>query len=139
MPLRYIQIVDNDPTAALITQLGLQSRLKSEAEVTIAAVPRKEPDVRSVPYQEQDIDLLIVDPGAQNQAATRLIRQLRTSCPHTPMLVLTAYDSPLLRSQMRSLGVQNYLAKPVDLLDLEQVVRDILAREPAMSEPARSI
>jgi CheY-like chemotaxis protein len=55
------------------------------------------------------------------------------------MLVLTAYDSPLLRSQMRSLGVQNYLAKPVDLLDLEQVVRDILAKEPAMSEPARLI
>jgi response regulator RpfG family c-di-GMP phosphodiesterase len=39
------------------------------------------------------------------------------------MLVLTAYDSPLLRIQMQSLGVQHYLAKPVDLLDLEQVVR----------------
>lgn len=121
MSLRYIHILDRDPTAALVTQLVLQSRLRSEASVTVAAFG---PDRQ---YNTQDaIDLLIVDPGAQNQAATRLIRMLRQDRPETPMLVLTAYDSPLLRHQMRELGVQHYLAKPVDLADLVEVVREAL-------------
>jgi DNA-binding NarL/FixJ family response regulator len=137
MPLRYIHIVDNDPTAALVTQLGLQARLKTEAEVTIAATPRHTqhfngPDMEAV-------DLLIVDPGSQSQAATRLIRTLQTDCPQTTVLVLTAYDSPLLRTQMRSLGVQHYLAKPVDLFDLEQVVRQALQSIPLQEESAQSI
>lgn len=124
MALRYIQIVDDDPTAALVTQLSLQARLKSEAQVSIAA--GHQPEQRQVGA----VDLLIVDPGSQNQAATRLVRTLKTNCPQTPMLVLTAYDSPLLRSQMQSLGVQHYLAKPVDLPDLEQAVRQLLETIP---------
>ena len=32
--------------------------------------------------------------------------------------MLTAYDTPRLRTQMRALGVEHYLAKPVDLRDL---------------------
>lgn len=127
MPLRYIQIVDNDPTAALVTQLGLQSRLKSEAQVTIAAL--RQQNRQHLALEHDSIDLLIVDPGAQTQAATRLVRTLQTDCPETPVLVLTAYDSPLLRTQMRSLGVRHYLAKPVDLPDLEQAVRAALNPE----------
>jgi hypothetical protein len=32
---------------------------------------------------------------------------------------------------MRSLGVRQYLAKPIDLLDLEQAVRDLLVLDTA--------
>jgi DNA-binding NarL/FixJ family response regulator len=125
MPLHYIQIVDSDPAAALVTQLGLQSLLKIDAEIAIG-VPAARPG-QYAPDGHSNIDLLIVDPGSQSQAATRLIRSLQDTCPHTPMLVLTAYDSPLLRSQMRALGVRHYIAKPVDLPELERVVRDVLA------------
>lgn len=124
MPLRYIQIVDNDPTAALVTQLVLQSRLKSEAMVAVATSHKQ-----GQRHVNGDVDLLIVDPGSQSQAAARLIRTLQTDCPQTPVLVLTAYDSPLLRSQMQSLGVKSYLAKPVDLPDLEQAVRQLLENQ----------
>ncbi len=124
MPLRYIRIVDNDPAAALVTQLGLQSRLKNGFEVAIAT--SHEPDQRYTIHSEFFIDLVIVDPGAQSQAATRLVKSLQTSCPQTPVLVLTAYDSPRLRAQMRLLGIEYYLAKPIDLDDLERVVRVVL-------------
>jgi DNA-binding response OmpR family regulator len=123
MPLRYIWIVDSDPSAALITQRGLQSRLQSEAvEVTIATASSLDREYTI----NNNVDLLIVDPGFQSQAAINLVRTLKTDCPQAPMVVLTAYDSPLLRTQMRSLGVQGYLAKPIDLLDLERVVRRVL-------------
>jgi DNA-binding response OmpR family regulator len=123
MPPRYILIVDSDPSAALITQLGLRARLQSEAiEVTIATAPSLDREYTI----NNNVDLLIVDPGFQSQAAINLVRTLKTDCPQTPLVVLTAYDSPLLRAQMRSLGVQGYLAKPIDLLDLERVVRRVL-------------
>jgi DNA-binding NarL/FixJ family response regulator len=125
MPLHYIQIVDSDPAAALVTQLGLQSLLKTDAEIVIG-VPAAQPG-QYAPDSHTSIDLLIVDPGSQSQAATRLIKSLQKTCPDTPLLVLTAYDSPLLRSQMRALGVRHYIAKPVDLPELERVVRDVLA------------
>ncbi len=124
MTPRYIRIVDSDPTAALVTQLGLQARLDDDIDVTVAPGTGRHQS-RNGWYD--DIDLLIVDPGAQTQAAIRLIKTLKATCPQTPILVLTAYDSPLLRSQMQRLGVQHYLAKPIDLEDLEQVVRYVLA------------
>jgi DNA-binding response OmpR family regulator len=124
MPPRYIRIVDSDPSAALVTQLGLQNRMQTEAvEVTIATAPGVDQGYN----MNSNVDLLIVDPGSQSQAAINLVRALKTDCPQTPLVVLTAYDSPLLRTQMRSLGVQDYLAKPIDLLDLERVVRRVLA------------
>jgi DNA-binding NarL/FixJ family response regulator len=134
MPLRYIQIVDGDPTAALVTRLGLEARLKGEAEISVAPLLQQDQSPQHHPNGNgagHEVDLLIVDPGAQFQAATRLVRTLRTDCPYTPVLILTAYDSPLLRTQMHSLGVRQYLAKPIDLLDLEQVVRELLVLDAA--------
>jgi DNA-binding NarL/FixJ family response regulator len=134
MPLRYIQIVDGDPTAALVTRLGLEARLKGEAEISVATFSYQDQSPQHYLNgngHRHEVDLLIVDPGAQFQAATKLVRTLRTDCPCTPVLVLTAYDSPLLRKQMRSLGVRQYLAKPIDLLDLEQAVRELLVLDTA--------
>lgn len=118
----HIHIVDNDAMAALVTQLGLQSRLQAEAAITTTSdlsqgLPTDVP---------RPVDLLIVDPGAQSQAATALVRRVQEYYPDTPVLVLTAYDSPMLRAQMRQLGVQSYLAKPVGVVDLEMVVRTMM-------------
>jgi len=51
---------------------------------------------------------------------------LHADRPEVPVLVLTAYDTPRLRTQMRALGVQHYLAKPVDLQDLGKSVRSVV-------------
>lgn len=118
----HIQIVDSDPMAALVTQLGLQACLKTEADIKIVPDPMRGQGNGN----GERVDLLIVDPGAQSQAATAMVRTLQTRHPETPLLVLTAYDSPRLRSQMRRLGVHCYLAKPVGVSDLENVVRSMM-------------
>ncbi|NJK80806.1 MAG: response regulator transcription factor [Chloroflexaceae bacterium] len=123
MHLPRIHIIDSDQTAALVTKLGLEARLKSEADVGIVSDTH---DIHRL--AREPVDLLIVDPGAQSQAATALVRILQADYPETPLLVLTAYDSPRLRAQMRKLGVHSYLAKPVGVLDLETVVRTMMRR-----------
>ncbi len=122
MSLRHIEIVDSDPTAALVTQRGLQVLLDTDVEVTIASSP----DAAWLDCLKEEVDLLIIDPNPQSRAATSLVQALRAYRPQVPVLVLTAYDTPRLRAQMQRLGVQHYLAKPIDLLDLNEVVRTAL-------------
>jgi CheY-like chemotaxis protein len=125
MRLQRILIVDNDPTAALVTQGGLQRFLGLEVAVTIAPSP----GAAWLRCLSGGVELLIVDPNPQSQAAAVLIKALHDERPHFPIFVLTAYDTPRLRTQMRALGVQDYLAKPVDLMKLVQSVRVALNRE----------
>ena len=84
------------------------------------------PDAAWIDCLKEEVDLLIIDPNPQSRAATSLVKALRAYRPHVPVLVLTAYDTPRLRAQMQTLGVQHYLAKPIDLLDLNEVVRTAL-------------
>ncbi len=117
MATAKILIFDSDPAAALVTQHGLQ-RLQPGTEVTTATSAGD----AWLSCLHQSVDLLIIDPSPANSAASALIKALRTDRPNTDVLVLTAYDTPRLRTQMRALGVEHYLAKPVDLRELAHEV-----------------
>lgn len=118
MPIPHIIIVDHDPTVALVTQRGLQRILTCDATVEIAPSPA---DALTQCLREH-VDLLIVDPNPESSPATALVKSLHANRPDIPVLVLTAYDTPRLRAQMRALGVRHYLAKPVELHDLGKLV-----------------
>ena len=126
MPSRQILIVDRDPSAALITERGLQRLLGDEIQVVIA----QSPGMAWLRCMRGEVDLLIVDPSPPDRAATALVKALHDEQLQVPVLVLTAYDTPGLRAQLRALGVEHYLAKPVDLLDLVQTVHAALGAEP---------
>jgi len=117
MSTAKILIVDSDPAAALVTQHGLQ-RLQPGTEVTTAISA----GAAWLSCLHDSVDLLIIDPNPANSASSALIKALRADRPNTDVLVLTAYDTPRLRAQMRALGVSHYLAKPVDLRELGQQV-----------------
>jgi DNA-binding NarL/FixJ family response regulator len=133
MPPLHILIVDSDPTVALVTQRGLERILTSDAIIEIAPTPA-DAWTRCL---RGSVDLLIVDPNPENSPAATLVKSLHASRPDILVLVLTAYDTPRLRTQMRSLGVRHYLAKPVELHDLGQLVRKAMA--PAHAMPTHAI
>ncbi|NTW97805.1 MAG: response regulator [Oscillochloris sp.] len=118
MPPRQIQICDDDPAAALITQRGLQTLLGESYNVTIAATP----NAAWLACAHGNVDLLIVDPGAGSGSASALVRAMHAFRPTTPILVLTAYDTLGLRVKMRDLGVSYYAAKPIDFKELLPIV-----------------
>ncbi len=126
MPLRCIQVVDSDPTVALVTQRGLQMLLNGAVEVAVSASPED----AWLRCAQGSVDLLIIDPNPHNGAAKTLLTLLQSYRPSIPVIALTAYDSPRLQTQMRTLGVQYYLAKPVELQELERIVRAALGLEP---------
>jgi two-component system OmpR family response regulator len=119
MPSSHILIVDSDPTVALVTQRGLQRVLTFDATVDIAPSPT-DAWTRCL---RGSVDLLIVDPNPESSPAAGLVKSLHEQRPDIPVLVLTAYDTPRLRNRMRELGVRHYVAKPVELHDLGNLVR----------------
>jgi DNA-binding NarL/FixJ family response regulator len=125
MPQQQILIVDSEPTVALVTQRGLQHMLGDAVEVMIASSP----GTAWLRCQRRKIDLVIVDPEPQNQAALALIKALAAEHPGMPVLVLTAYDTPGLRLRMAALGIKHYLAKPAELAELGRAVREALHLE----------
>lgn len=126
MPPRQIHIVDDDPVAALITQRGLQTMLGERCAVTVAPSP----NAAWLACAEGRVDLLIVDPSPHVGGVISLVRAVRTFRPSIAVLVLTAYDTPGLRAKMRDLGVDKYVAKPIDLHDLLPVVTSAIAPLP---------
>ncbi len=121
--LQHILVVDNDPVAAMVTQQGLQLLLGKDVEVSLAPSP----GAAWLRCMRESVDLLIVDPSPPGRAAAALIKALHDERPHIPVVVLTAYDTPRLRSQMKRLGVRHYLAKPVELAELKNTVSSVLA------------
>jgi two-component system, OmpR family, response regulator len=127
-PHHTILIVDSDPAAALVTQHGLQLLLGAAAAVDLAPSP----DAARARCLNGGVDLLIVDPSPQSRGAAALVQSLHTERPALAVMALAAYDTPRLRTQMRALGVRQYLAKPVDLLDLQRAVSTVLGEPPAV-------
>ncbi|NJM08032.1 response regulator transcription factor [Candidatus Gracilibacteria bacterium] len=114
-----IQIVDKDRTAAQITRRGIACALGSAADVRVALSAND----AWLACTRGDVDLLIVDPTPNDVAALGLIRALRHYRNPVQLLVLTAYDTPGLRSAMRRFGVKSYAAKPIELRDLLPSIR----------------
>ncbi len=130
MVQRHILIVDSDPVAALVTARGLQRLLALDVRVATASPA-------SIAQRHEPIDLLIIDPDLQFQEATALIGLLRTDLPAVEVLALVARDTPRLRKQMLALGVQHYIAKPVELHHLAGVVRALLGMQAAETRDTR--
>ena len=122
MAAHHIAIFDTDPTVALITQRGIERMLAEGVEVVVVSSPHAAREY----CLDHEVDLLIVDPGAQSQSTVAMLKSLHDERPDITMLALAAYDTPRLRTQLRLAGVQHYLAKPIELRDLAQTVRAVL-------------
>ena len=131
-PLRQsILILDSNPSAALVTQRGLQMLLGDSADVQMVHTVQ----AGLTACRNGAVALVIVDPHPRSNAAIDFIRQLNEEQSAVGILVLTAYDTPRLRAQMRELGVKGYLAKPVDLVDLHRLVSQLLTNRTIESSP----
>lgn len=73
------------------------------------------------------IDLAIVDismPGEDGLSLTRHIREVSD----LPVIIVTAFGEPVDRTVGLEMGADDYVAKPVDLRELEARVRAVLRR-----------
>lgn len=80
-------------------------------------------------------DALILDLGLPRKDGLSLLRELRASGEHLPVLVLTARDAVQDRVRGLDTGADDYLAKPFDLDELAARVRALLRRRAGRADP----
>jgi CheY-like chemotaxis protein len=80
-------------------------------------------------------DLILMSLSLPGQPAWETARALRSlpSARHTPILGATTLTTLLAHSQLRSLGCEDYIAKPFDFDDLLARIRQLL---PDVAAPA---
>lgn len=86
----------------------------------------------------QSYDLVLLDLGLPGQDGLQVLRHLRQTQNHTPVLIVTARDD--LDSRLAGLdgGADDYIIKPFDLAELLARIRAVLRRQSGQSTPLLS-
>ncbi|OOF44846.1 DNA-binding response regulator [Rodentibacter rarus] len=86
----------------------------------------------------QSYDLVLLDLGLPGQDGLQVLRHLRQTQNHTPVLIITARDD--LDSRLAGLdgGADDYMIKPFDLAELLARIRAVLRRQRGQSTPLLS-
>jgi len=71
-------------------------------------------------------DVVLLDMRLGEESGLGLIEPLISSYPEVKIIVVTGYASLATAVSAMKKGAQNYIAKPVDVKSVEQVIRDCL-------------
>ena len=90
----------------------------------VATVENGEEALRTI--TEQDFGLLILDLRLPGKDGLRVLKEARASRPELKGIIITAYPSLETAVEAMKGGAVDYLAKPVDLNQLEKLVQETL-------------
>jgi two-component system nitrogen regulation response regulator GlnG len=108
-------IVDDEPNVLY----SLEKSLRSERlQVTTAATAKQGIDLA----QRQPPDAVILDVRLPDMSGLEAFDQIRQIDPHLPVIIVTAYATTETAIEAMKRGAFEYLLKPVDLHQLQEVV-----------------
>lgn len=76
-------------------------------------------------FTSQPCDVVITDMNMPRMGGMELIQTLRRKHPSVYIIFITAYGVSETRKKALSLGSDDYIAKPVELIELEERVRNV--------------
>ena len=83
-------------------------------------------------------DVLVTDLMLPKMDGLELIRRVRESLPHIPIIMLTAKDDIVDKTFGLEMGADDYLTKPFSLRELEARIKSVMRREHAASRTEAS-
>ncbi len=106
---------------------GFQTREAASAEEALASIRQNLPD------------LVLLDVRLPGQSGLEALAEIRQRARDLPVLLITAYAD--VREAVSAIkgGADDYLAKPVDLDELEAVISDMLGRQPGAVSAAPAV
>ena len=132
IPAKQILVVDDDRTTVLL----MVTRLRSHGFVATAAYD----GMQAVMYARRTApDAILLDLNMPGGSGLDVLRRLRAMTPTaaTPILIVSGHVSSEARRCARELGVEVFLSKPVDFVELmESVDRALLRQPPVIAQPA---
>ena len=107
----------------------------TESGYQVAIVENGEEALKTI--TEQDFGLLILDLRLPGKDGLRVLREARVSRPELKGIIITAYPSLETAVEAMKGGAVDYLAKPVDLNQLEKLIQETLGPVQVEIRPPR--
>ncbi len=121
-PKRLLLVEDNDEGAraleAALIQRGYQVALAHDAPIALNLAKTFRPDV------------VLVDLGLPVMDGWELAKRLRSTEADLPIVAVTARDQPSDFQRSAELGFAEHLVKPIDVVELDRVVRRVAPPPP---------
>jgi CheY-like chemotaxis protein/anti-sigma regulatory factor (Ser/Thr protein kinase) len=114
-------LINQEFAAEAVRRLGHDVKLAQDGEMALSMMRREIFDLVLMDVQMPKIDGL---------HATQLYRETEPAGIHTPIIALTAHTSREDRQRCLEAGMDAVLTKPIDLKQLEQVVRSVTGSDP---------
>lgn len=125
-----ILVLDDD-----VNILSAFEKFFRQEHLTMAAAATTEDAMQAL--QKQPIDLLITDIRLNRQSGVTFFLKAKASYPHLSVIVITGYHESISEKELRALGADHFLLKPLDLEKLRYAVHDCLEKRipPTNSKP----
>jgi two-component system response regulator HydG len=85
----------------------------------------------SVIREGTKVDLVMTDYSMPGMGSHEYFTALKQALPSVPMIILTGYGSADIEGKLRSIGLFEYVSKPVDARELDRIVKAALERSAA--------
>ena len=117
-----VWIVDDDQSVRWVlekalAQAGMESRSFERAEHLLEAIGHSSPDV------------LITDIRMPGMDGIALLERLSRSSPDLPIIVITSRTGEKHRQRANDIGVEKYLGKPYQEIQLIKLISEVMGRE----------
>jgi len=124
---RTILVVDDEPSqrellGGFVASLGFHAEEASSGEEALEAIRRRPPD------------MVLLDVRMPGMSGIEALGEIRKIAGDLPVLLITAYADLRQAVEAVKSGADDYLAKPVDLDELEAAISDAIG--PAEGKPA---
>ncbi len=119
--MRNVLIVDDEPSLLLSIESGFESQQERFAVIT-ASNGQEALNV----LQSEKIDLVITDLQMPVMDGFGLLAAMSRRYPEIPNVVMSAFGTPTIEEQLKSLGTFQFLDKPLDFDALEDCITTAL-------------
>jgi len=85
----------------------------------------------SVIREGTKVDLVVTDYSMPGMGSQEYFTALKQALPSVPIIILTGYGSADIEGKLRSIGLFEYVSKPVDARELDRIVKAALERSVA--------
>jgi CheY-like chemotaxis protein len=116
-----ILVVDDEPNVGHILRRLLPDLLPDRSpkyDILIAT----DPSAALRHIAQRTVALVITDFNLPKMSGIQLAARVKLRAPHTPVLLMTGYPTPILARLVQQRDIQYYLAKPFRLAELERVI-----------------
>ena len=105
----------------------MRSRMLQYLGYTVLTAASGEEALEIFKQQHEDIDLVITDQTMTGMTGIALAEKIYETEPMLPVILCSGYSEAITSEETRRVGINRFMAKPLDMRQLSGVIRELIA------------